>query len=564
MLVFLGDIPKEEGKNMNIDHLQIPYKNKLVADFHDHFQSSTIASLFSYNPWDEDSYLQRYQYLQMHRQEPFTRKQLVEVLRKSYGDEELPPTVEANLVRFEDEKSCVVIGGHQAGLMTGPLYTIYKAITIIQMARREEERLGVPVIPLFWVAGEDHDYEEVNHIWIRDLQENISKQVYASDPSRTNRVAISSMKLDQKKMEQWVEHLSSQLPDTLYKDEWIHTCRQITTSVTTWSQFFVAFMRTLFDQYGLLFIDATNPHLRQLESHFFVKLIKRNEEIRRQLWSTGQVLNEQHYDVPVHLEANHANLFIEIQGERFPLFHQHDMWVTRDGMHRFTSQQLIQIAEQTPERLSNNVLTRPLMQEYVFPTLVFVGGAGEIQYWSLLKSAFSTVGLQMPIVYPRIGVTLVEPLAWKRIKTLGLTWDDVFFRLEEKREVWLHQQSKIDLNQLFQSTNDQIDQIYHQLLNTLQEELGEHIKEIGQKNRKNIKREIDYLHRYAAKMITAKYKHQLRRFDEIAVRLLPAQKLQERVYNLIQIWNQFGLSWLNQLIEQPLLTDQHEHILVRL
>lgn len=153
---------------MNIDHLRLPWKNQLLEDYYDRSHSSSISSFFSYNPWKDIHFQQRYQYLQ-NQKDLVSRKQLVSALRSYYGNHTLHPKVEANLDRLLDPRSCVVIGGHQACLMTGPLYTLYKAVTVIQLAKREEERLGVPVIPVFWIAGEDHDYEEVNHIWICDL-----------------------------------------------------------------------------------------------------------------------------------------------------------------------------------------------------------------------------------------------------------------------------------------------------------------------------------------------------------------------------------------------------------
>lgn len=549
---------------MNIDSLRLPKENQLLEDYHDRFQSSMMHSFFSYDPWAEKSYHERYAYLRSERPKSLMRKELIHVIRSHYGDERLHPKLEKNLIRFADEKSCVVIGGHQACLLTGPLYTLYKAVTIIQLAAREEKRLGVPVIPIFWIAGEDHDYEEVNHIWIRDTKEKITKQSFSSDPMKMNRLAISSIEFDQVQMKQWIEQLSQQLPDTPFKKEWIQKCKHMITSVRTWSQLFASLMRTLFDQWGLVLIDASDHKLRQLESKFFIQLIEQNEEISQQLQKHASMLEGHHYHLPVHLEPNHAHLFIDIADERFPLFRHGELWMTRDGLHRFSQQELLQIAEETPERLSNNVLTRPLMQEYLFPTLIFVGGPGEIAYWSLLKSTFSAVNLQMPIVYPRLQLTLVDQTAWKRMKAYDLNWDDVLYHFAQRKSDWLRKQEQIDLSQLFQSVDHQLDEIYRSIIDTLKPELGTHFEEIGQKNRKRTDREFAYLHQYALRMFEDKHQHELRQLDQIAVRLVPLEKRQERVYNLIQFWNEFGLDWLDDLIDSPLITEGNDHLFVRI
>lgn len=549
---------------MNIDYLYLPSENRLIEDFYQQFDSSFVSTLFSYNPWDGKSYERRYQILQERREEKLSRSELVQAFRSQYGHAKLHPQVERNLQRLEDQRSCVVIGGQQAGLLTGPLYTIYKAITIIQLAQREEKRLGVPVVPVFWIAGEDHDFEEVNHIWVRDLQGDIKKLSFQRRSSTTlNRYSVSSLPLDRPAMLQWLEQLSHQLPDTPYKVEWLQVSQTIVSSAKTWGQFFFEMMQMLFNRWGLLLIDSTNLVLRRLESKFFIRLIERNQQLREWFGKTEQSCKENQYQTPVKLEENHAHLFINIQGERYPLFNYQDIWMTRDGLYRWSTKELLRIAEETPERLSNNVLTRPLMQEYLFPTLASVCGSNEIAYWSLLRQAFALMDLEMPIVYPRTQITLVDPTSFKRMRRFQFTWEDLFFHFERKKEDWLNQKVEVDIDQLFQRANQDMEQIHQALVDQLEQHLHLQIHVIGKKNREKIKAQMDYLRKFVKQMVEQRFAIELRRMDELKTRLLPLQKPQERVYNFFQLWNNYGRKWFEQLVELPLLQKPSHHHLIQ-
>lgn len=236
--------------------------------------------------------------------------------------------------------------------------------------------------------------------------------------------------------------------------------------------------------------------------------------------------------------------------------------MTRDGKHQWTTDELLTIAEEEPQRLSNNVLTRPLMQEYLFPTLVFVGGRTEIAYWSLLKQAFSLINLEMPIVFPRPQITLVDSTSVKRARQFQLTFEDLFFHYEEKKNQWLKQKGLIDVERLFQQTDEEMIALHRALIQQLEQQLKIEIGDIGRKNWKRIQSQLRYLYRYVQRTIEEKHQTELRRMDELLVRVYPLQKLQERVYNLIQIWNEHGCHWLNRLVQQERILEPVSHHLV--
>ena len=130
----------------------------------------------------------------------------------------------------------VVIGGQQAGLLGGPLYTFYKAITIIRLAKQAEEQLGQPVIPVFWIAGEDHDLEEVNHVWVQNGEKEPVKHRFAVKDQR--KIPISRRRLDEKQYRDWLDRLAKILPDRPYKEEWLAQCQKWGIGTRSWTRLF--------------------------------------------------------------------------------------------------------------------------------------------------------------------------------------------------------------------------------------------------------------------------------------------------------------------------------------
>ncbi|RKJ14836.1 bacillithiol biosynthesis BshC, partial [Butyricicoccus sp. 1XD8-22] len=158
---------------------------------------------------------------------------------------------------------------------------------------------------------------------------------------------------------------------------------------------------------------------------FFKNIIWHNEKIAEVVVAKEQLLNDSGYGTPIEANVNNANLFYVRDGERFLLERRNNHFVNDQANVKFTKEELLNIAEQTPENLSNNVVTRPLMQEMTLPVLAFVGGPGELAYWATLKDAFSVLNLQMPIIVPRLNLTIVtrqveQILAEKQLSVLDV------------------------------------------------------------------------------------------------------------------------------------------------
>src|SRR5690606_5473696 len=227
------------------------------------------------------------------------------------------------------------------------------------------------------------------------------------------------------------------------------------------SDAFALIMAKLFGQYGLIFLDSDDALLRRVESSFFQKLIAHNAKLDQALHPGQAAMLAHGYEPLAEVRENNANLFWLEDGERILLTRSsNEVYTDRSGQLRFSRDELIEWANKHPERFSNNVFTRPLMQEYVLPVLATVLGPGEIAYWGLTKDAFRTFGMRMPIIAPRLEFTLVEPAVKKQMDKLGLSIHDAVFHLEEKKGAWLKEQGVLEIEEHFAAVRAQFEQFY--------------------------------------------------------------------------------------------------------
>lgn len=546
---------------MYIEDTYIAPNNPWVYDFLYFYEN--VGSHYAYDPKDESCFYHRLKTLE-NTKRVLSRHDLVNVLRAYHQENELMhPLVEENLKRLERPDSVVVISGQQAGLLSGPLYTIYKAITVIQLAKREEERLGKPVIPVFWIAGEDHDLIEVDHIFLPRFPDIIKHQLRIPGITQNSKISIGEIRPHPTILENWLNELEQLLPESEYKEMLFEELKQLfLQEEKTLSEHFARLLHRLFGEYGLIQIDSSYPPLRKIEAPFFKWIIKNGAHLNQTVLDAIEQMQRKGYSSPLAPQPNQMHLFIQHNGIRTALFQDNKTITSREG-DTWDEQELIHLVDQEPWRFSNNVVTRPLMQEYLFPTLAVVLGPGEIAYWGLLKEAFALAGMELPILYPRISATIIGRREEKLLRKYQLTLQDVIYNLEEKKSSWLNAQFQMDVNDRFNQIRSRMEELYGSLVGELTS-MNSDLGMLATKNKKKVLDQVAYLENKVKHFQKEREKNHIRRFDELALGLYPQRKLQERVYNLIYYWSTYGENWIHQLTKTPLLSPQGTHRLIYL
>lgn len=537
---------------MKLEQQFVPPSSKLMMDYIN--GEDSLHHYFSYKP-DQGSFESRQRTLQGHQVD---RLQLSTVIRGYMEPFGISEKAEEHLNDFREGAS-VVITGQQAGLLTGPLYTIHKAISAIVLAKQATEELGAKVVPVFWIAGEDHDLAEISHLY-REVNGRVEKLNFPH--MEYGKKTASTAVLNKTKIRNFLEEYFRGLPETEHSADLQQMVYGFLDSAETYTEFFSVFLNHFFHKEGLLFIDAAHPEMRKYEADYFKQLITLSPQIAKEVYAVEQELAAAGYAAPLAAEPDAANLFITVNGERILLKRDKEMFTGNDGKVRFSQQELLDIAERTPEILSNNVVTRPMMQEMVFPVLSFVGGPGEIAYWSLLRNAFGLLDMEMPVIMPRLGMTFINRKVQVLLEKYSLTFNDLV----------IEQKAAVLKAELLDTVKDrEAERLIDELELKIQDEYKE-IKEkfaavsngltpLVEKNLQFHLKQLDFLKNKLEDEVILQNAVQFGHYDLLENELIPNGSPQERIYNPMPYLNDYGMDLVDQILNQNLKYDKNHKLI---
>lgn len=522
-----------------------------------------LADWYEYDPWKEESLARRASYLDGERKTGLAadRGKLVEALER-YNERvsNNHEAVHKNLDALRDELTLTIVGGQQPGLLTGPMLVVYKAITILSLAKQAERKLGRKVVPVFWIAGEDHDFAEVNHTYLNGKDGGISRLAVGTELQP--RASVSFVELPDQEKQELLGRLEELLQDTEFKTDLLAELAARLESSLTISDAFGRELARWFGAHGLVLLDSADSGIRSLESEMFRCLIERGEAINRALLEQAEDLRQAGYPPQAEVRDGQSNLFLIDGNERRLLFRtEKGSYADRKQECECSEAELLRIATEEPQRLSNNVFTRPLMQEFLFPVLGTVLGGAEIAYWGLLKEAFRVVGMRMPILYPRYEYTVLEGTIQKQMRKFGLEFSDAVTDIERLKQAWLKEQDELQLEERFDEAKLAFRNVYEPLVESL-DRINPGIRQLGDNNMQKILDQIDFLRKKATDASAAQHDAGTRQWDRIAEALIPMGKPQERVYNMYNYVNKYGPGWMDELVDMQIDDAKRHRILV--
>ncbi|MEQ8329681.1 MAG: bacillithiol biosynthesis cysteine-adding enzyme BshC [Longimicrobiales bacterium] len=329
----------------------------------------------------------------------------------------------ARLERFVEEGGYMVTTGQQPGLFGGPLYSIYKAMTAVALARRLETALERPVVPVFWVASEDHDWAEANHTWVVGVDNELHRlAVEAPDPSvhpALHRVPLGD---DARAA---ARAMVDALPETDFSPRFVDLIERAGTPGRTLPEGFHLILQDLLGDTGLVFADAADRGLKEASLPTLLDELARSAETEAVLVATGERLEKAGYAHQVTLMEGGVNLFLSGPAGRERLYREDGGFRLRTSGEHLSEDDVRARAAADPTVLTPNVLLRPVVESAILPTLSYVGGPGELAYFAQLRDYFDAFGVGMPVVHPRCSVTVVESKIRKVLDKFGLDVPDL-------------------------------------------------------------------------------------------------------------------------------------------
>lgn len=461
------------------------------------------------------------------------RAALVEALRAQNGDSE-------NVRKLAKPGTVAVVTGQQVGLFSGPAYTIFKALTAAKLAQTLTER-GIPAVPVFWLATEDHDLAEIDHAGVFDRFLLPHKLRATSAESATNGGPVGNVPVGEAPL--------SKLEETLrgfpFGREIAEHVAEAYTPNATYGSAFRRLLQPLLNEFDLLYLDPLAPGIRSIVNPFLQSAAQRIPELLPELRQRNKELNEAGYHAQVNVEDDTSLLFLLENGKRTPIR-------LDSGRFKVRADRVLDL-QQNGESLSPNALLRPVMEDYLLPTLAYVGGPSEVAYMAQAEVLYRELLGRMPVIFPRNSFTLLDARASKMLDRYGLHFPDILHHHEEVRE-------RIAAHLVPPALTTEIARLRSNM-------------DAGVEKLQGSLRAFDSTLEAAAKKSTAKMLYQLDKLAKKTARetlrrdarashdaeylinlIYPERHLQERFYSIIPFLAQAGLDLPRKLWEQTQLT----------
>jgi bacillithiol biosynthesis cysteine-adding enzyme BshC len=492
---------------------------------------------------DPSSFIQQAGALDARR---YDRQTLRQVLREQNQGFSAGPEAMGQIERIADPRALVVIGGQQAGLFSGPLYTVHKAVTVLLLAARIEQSLGRPVIPVFWIASEDSDLAEVDHAVITD-QNGALRELSLREVSPSGRpdagLPVSRVRLGAR-IGAALDSLEAALPATELSREIMGSLRSAYASGSSYPQAFGRLLCSLFSGQGLVLVDPSDIRLKRIALPLFRREIEEKSPVSAAVRQQSARLREAGYSVQIELREDMLTLFHQDPG-REAIALAGDGAILKASGRRFGLRELAGALEQSPERFSPNAALRPLYQDTLFPTVAAVLGPSELAYFSQLTIAYERMGIPMPVLFPRASITLIDPKTAKSLAKLGLTVEQVIGQGGKLVDDLLKREIPPALTALLADGRRQVERIWGEIaaevgrLETTLRPTAELAKAASLKRFQFIEKKITRAAKRKNETLTSQA-------ERLLAALFPRGGLQERTLNVLPFLARYGMRALQE------------------
>jgi bacillithiol biosynthesis cysteine-adding enzyme BshC len=369
-----------------------------------------LAAFYTGHPYDITAYARKAREVAA-RMDAAKRAEVAESYRPLNDD------ARRKLDRILKGDGFVVTTGQQAGVFTGPLYTIYKALSAVRLAAALEASLKCPVLAVFWVAADDHDWPEVDHVRVLDGFDYL-RDVRVGAPADEPAWPMSRKVLGAD-VERAVDELSRLIPQDGFGADMRAMLRRTYTAGKRVADAFEDLMAEMLAPFPLAIVSSAHPAIKRASLPVVLHELARAEEHERLVTEQSAKLAAAGYPSQVALTASASNVFLLRDEGRDRLLREGDQWLLRRTGTRIEKDTLIEGAQADPQILSANVFLRPVVESAVFPTLSYVGGPAETAYFAQIGCLFKAHGIEPPVIFPRHGLTIVEEKATRTLAKFG-------------------------------------------------------------------------------------------------------------------------------------------------
>jgi bacillithiol synthase len=534
---------------------QIPHTTRLFTDFLAY--SPTVQPFYPHSPHFSEWAKAEASTLQY---DPFRRERVTAILERQNASWDASPHAFANLSRLR-QGAAAIVTGQQVGLFGGPVFAIYKALTAVKLAE-EATAAGIDSVPIFWLATSDHDLAEVNHVALPGPDGLL--RTLATSSHGVSGAPVSDVRLGEE-----VLPVVGEAASLLGDSEATQFLRESYRPGETLGTAFARFYARLFREWGVILLDASDAELHRVAAPIYRTAIERAEDLPAALLTRGQALESAGYYQQVKVTASSVLLFAMRDGARTAI-HRRDgtdkaeefVIGSEPGAEKLSSADLLDRIAAAPENFSPNVLLRPVVQDYLLPTLAYTGGAAEAAYFAQVGAVYEAILVRVTPIVPRFSATLVEPKVQRWLRQYGIAVRDAFDGPEALRQTLASRTLPAGLQAAFERANKSVEESFSGLQEALAK-LDPTLVEASQTGASKVHYQLDRLRERAMAAELRRSEVVSRHAEALSQGLYPEDALQERGVAGIYFVARHGTELLRS-IHDTMRTDCHDHQILEL
>jgi len=491
--------------------------------------------------------------------DPSRRERVTTILERQNKSWDASPRTLANLERLR-KGAAAVVTGQQVGLFGGPMFAIYKALSAVKLAE-ESTAAGVDAIPVFWLATYDHDLAEVNHLSIPGPDGTL--QLLTTTSHDVPGAPVSAVRFGDE-IVPVVDEAAKLLGDSEAAQFLRETYRPGETLGTAFARFYAR----VFAEWGVILLDASDAELDRVADPIYRSAVERSSELAGALLRRGEALEAAGYHQQVKVTASSVLLFMLQHGARTPI-HRRDAGGTPEfvigsdaGAEKLSQAELLDRISSNPELFSPNVLLRPIVEDYLLPTLAYTGGAAETAYFAQAGAVYGALLGRVTPILPRFSATIVEPKMQRLIERHGINLTDVFAGPEALRRQLAERGLPEELQAAFDAARKSLDSHLSTIKEKL-EKLDRTLIDAADTARSKIEYQLERLYTQAARAEALKSELVTRHAETLSQALYPDKGLQERGVGGVYFLARYGREFLQQL-HDAIQPDCQDHQVLEL
>jgi len=489
------------------------------------------------------------------------RSTLIRVLTEQNKQHHCGIRTLANIDLLGNENTVAVVTGQQVGICSGPLYTIYKTVTAIKLAEQLSAQFpDYNFIPVFWVENEDHDFEEINKVNVLNPAGDVQtiEYLFGGKPFERNPGPVGSIVIDSF-IDNFFDRLQASFQESEFKLPLFTALRGYYRSGATLGAAFVGLMNQMFEDSGLVFLDPGNVELKKILKPVFQKEIAGLSKTSQMVIDTSAGL-EEHYHAQI--KAKSINLFMLHKGGRYLIEPRENDYSLKGTRQFFSKEELNSIVENSPELISPNVVLRPICQDAILPTIAYVGGPSEVAYFAQLKPVYEFFDVQMPVIYPRASVTIMEEKVKNILEKFQVDFTEIWSDIDPLLIRIAEQVSEVKVDVLFDQLHRRIHEAVAESRFGIQQ-IDPTLSGAIDSTLSRIESQLNVLKEKAQSAQQRRQEVTIKQIQKVAANIFPKSNFQEREFNVVYYMNKYGPDFVKWLSGE-IIIERFQHQLIEL